>query len=126
MTLRPILRAYASACEDLLSIGHTLADEERSFLEYYVKELSRDLLSNNPTVETVIAESHKVNRVVGLKPLAPCLIQNNRGPRECIRARSSGSMGIIGSTGCNHGRIDREGSSGGGMYGGRWAHVQSL
>jgi hypothetical protein len=67
MTLRPILRAYASACEDLLSIGHTLADEECSFLEYYVKELSRDLLSNNPTVETVIAESHKVNRSGGPK-----------------------------------------------------------
>ena len=56
MTLRPILRAYSCACEHLLSIGHTLTPEERSFIEYYVNELSRELLSDNPTVETVSAE----------------------------------------------------------------------
>ena len=56
MSLRPVLRAYSSACEHLLSIRDTLTDEERSFIEYYVNELSRDLLSDRRTVETVTAE----------------------------------------------------------------------
>jgi hypothetical protein len=50
MNLRRELRAYSRACEHLLSLGHTLTDEERSFLEYYANELSRVLLSDKPTV----------------------------------------------------------------------------
>jgi hypothetical protein len=50
MNLRQELLAFSRACEHLFSLGHTLTDEERSLLEYYVNVLSRELLSDKSTV----------------------------------------------------------------------------
>ena len=43
------IAAYCRACEELLSKDSTLTEDERSLLEYYVNELSRELLSDKPT-----------------------------------------------------------------------------
>ena len=48
MNLRQELLAYSRACEHVLSIKAELTDEERRLLEYYVNELSREVLSDKP------------------------------------------------------------------------------
>jgi hypothetical protein len=48
MNLRQEFLAYTRACEHLLCLGGTLTDDERGLLEYYVKELSREFLSETP------------------------------------------------------------------------------
>jgi hypothetical protein len=48
MNLRQELLAYSRACEHVLSIKAELTDEERNLLEYYVNELSREILSDKP------------------------------------------------------------------------------
>ena len=47
--LRRELLAVTRACEHLLSIHVALTEDERSLLEYYIGELSRELLSDKPT-----------------------------------------------------------------------------
>lgn len=54
--LRPEVLAFTRACEHLLSTEVTLTEEERNLLEYYVKELSREFLSDGPTVRVRISE----------------------------------------------------------------------
>lgn len=44
------LMAFTRACERLLSKEGTLNEDERSLLEYYVNDLSRQFLSDKPTV----------------------------------------------------------------------------
>lgn len=44
------ITAYTRACERLLSKEGTLTEDERSLLEYYVKELSREFFSAMPTL----------------------------------------------------------------------------
>jgi hypothetical protein len=44
------IAAYARACERLLSKEGLLTEDERSLLEYYVHELSREFLSDGPSV----------------------------------------------------------------------------
>jgi hypothetical protein len=39
------IRAFGRACEHLLSTEITLNDDERSLVEYYVKEVSRKFVS---------------------------------------------------------------------------------
>ena len=41
---------YVRSCEGLLSREGLLTEDERSLLEYYIKELSRELLADKPTV----------------------------------------------------------------------------
>ena len=48
------------ACERLLSTEITLTAEERDLLEYYVKELSRELLSAQPTLRLRSPSEHQV------------------------------------------------------------------
>ena len=43
------IATYCRACEELLSKEGTLTEDERGLLEYYVNELSRELLSDKPT-----------------------------------------------------------------------------
>ena len=44
------IAAYIRACERLLSKDGSFTEDERGLLEYYVNELSRELLSDKPTV----------------------------------------------------------------------------
>jgi hypothetical protein len=44
------LTAFTRACERLLSKEGPLNEDERSLLEYYVNDLSREFLLNNETV----------------------------------------------------------------------------
>jgi predicted nucleic acid-binding Zn finger protein len=48
MELRRELLAYSRACEHVLSIKAELTEDERGLLEYYVNELSREVLSDKP------------------------------------------------------------------------------
>ena len=57
MNLRQEIRAYTRACEQLLSADGKLTDDERSLVEYYMNELSRELLSDKPTVRLRYKES---------------------------------------------------------------------
>ena len=41
---------YVRSCEGLLSREGVLTEDERSLLEYYMNELSRELLADKPTV----------------------------------------------------------------------------
>jgi hypothetical protein len=43
----PEIAVYTRACEGLLSKEGRLTEDERSLLEYYVHELSRELLSED-------------------------------------------------------------------------------
>jgi hypothetical protein len=49
MNLRREVLAYTRACEQLLSVDLKLSDDERSLLEYYLNELSREFLPEQPT-----------------------------------------------------------------------------
>ena len=51
------IAVFSRACERLLSKEGTLTDDERSLLEYYVNELSREFLSDKPTVRLRYRES---------------------------------------------------------------------
>ena len=55
------IAAYTRACERLLSKEGTLNEDERNLLEYYVKELSREFLSDQPTIRVRYTESVGVN-----------------------------------------------------------------
>ena len=46
------IRAYSRACEHLLSTETTLNDDERSLVEYYVKEVSRRFISAELSMQT--------------------------------------------------------------------------
>ena len=52
--------AYTRACEQLLSKEGTLTEDERGLIEYYVNELSRELLSDKPTVRVRYKETVRV------------------------------------------------------------------
>ena len=63
---------YVRACEHLLCKEGTLTDDERGLLEYYVKELSRELLGSSSQVYSTlergkeagaVQKSSSVNRV---------------------------------------------------------------
>lgn len=54
---------YVRSCEGLLSRERVLTQDERSLLEYYMKELSRELLAYKPTVRLDYNESVRVERV---------------------------------------------------------------
>ena len=62
MNLRKEMRAYTRACEELLSINAKLTDDERSLLEYYMNELSRELLADKPTVQLRYNATQSVER----------------------------------------------------------------
>ena len=51
------ITAFTRACERLLSQEGTLNEDERSLLEYYVNDLSREFLSDKPTLRTRSQES---------------------------------------------------------------------
>ena len=70
MNLRQEMRAYTRACEQLLSVNGKLTDDERSLLEYYMNELSRELLSDKPTVRLRYSESAAVESA--RKPKSQC------------------------------------------------------
>jgi hypothetical protein len=55
--LRPEVLAFTRACEHLLSVEMTVTEEERIVLDYYVNELSREFLSDGPTVRIRMSES---------------------------------------------------------------------
>ena len=44
------IASFSRASESLLSKEGTLTEDERSLLEYYINELSREYLSDNPMV----------------------------------------------------------------------------
>jgi hypothetical protein len=44
------IAAYSRACEHLLSREEMLTEDERSLVEYYVNELSREYLSDKRTM----------------------------------------------------------------------------
>ena len=54
------IAVYTRACECLLSKEGTLTEDERSLLEYYINELSREYLSDNPMVRLRYNESAPV------------------------------------------------------------------
>jgi hypothetical protein len=56
------IAAYTRACERLLSREEALTEDERSLLEYYVKELSREFLSDKPMVRRGDAETASIQR----------------------------------------------------------------
>ena len=60
MNLRREIRAYTRACEHLLSLPERLTDEERDLLKYYLNELSREYLSDKPTVRSRYPEATAV------------------------------------------------------------------
>ena len=53
------------ACACLISQDLTLTDEERSFLEYYMEELSREFFSGKPTIRLTGRESSDIESVEG-------------------------------------------------------------
>jgi hypothetical protein len=54
---------YVRSCEGLLSREQLLTEDERSLLEYYMNELSRELLADKPTVRLHYHETVRVERV---------------------------------------------------------------
>ena len=48
--VRQEIAIYSRACERLLSKKGTLTEDERSLVEFYVNELSRELLPDKSTV----------------------------------------------------------------------------
>lgn len=63
--LRPEVLAFTRACEHLLSIEMTVTEEERILLDYYVNELSRELLSDGPSVRIRMSEPAAVKSPAG-------------------------------------------------------------
>jgi hypothetical protein len=63
--LRPEVLAFTRACEHLLSIEMTATEEERILLDYYVNELSRELLSDGPSVRIRMSEPAAVKSPAG-------------------------------------------------------------
>jgi hypothetical protein len=57
MNLRREVLAYTRACEQLLSVDLKLSDDERSLLEYYLNELSREFLLEKPIVRVLNTDS---------------------------------------------------------------------
>jgi hypothetical protein len=57
MNLRREILAYTRACEQLLSVDLKLSDDERSLLEYYLNELSREFLPEKPIVRVLNTDS---------------------------------------------------------------------
>jgi hypothetical protein len=57
MNLRREVLAYTRACEQLLSVDLKLSDDERSLLEYYLNELSREFLPEKPIVRVLNTDS---------------------------------------------------------------------
>ena len=55
------IAAYIRASERLLSREEKLTEDERSLLEYYVNELSREFLSSKPTVQLRYNETAPAN-----------------------------------------------------------------
>lgn len=53
---------YVRSCEGLLSREGVLTQDERSLLEYYMNELSRELLADKPTVPLHYNETVRVER----------------------------------------------------------------
>jgi hypothetical protein len=53
---------YVRSCEGLLSREGVLTEDERSLLEYYMKELSRELLADKPAVRRRYNEKARVER----------------------------------------------------------------
>jgi hypothetical protein len=51
------IAAYCRACEGLLSKEGTLTEDEQSLVEYYVNELLREYLSDEPMVRLRYQES---------------------------------------------------------------------
>jgi hypothetical protein len=62
MNLRRELLTFSRSCEHLLSLDVKVTDEERSLVEYYVNELSRELLSDQPAVRLRYTETVTTNR----------------------------------------------------------------
>jgi hypothetical protein len=56
------IATYTRACERLLSREEMLTEDERSLLEYYVNELSRQFLSAKPMVRRGDAETASIQR----------------------------------------------------------------
>ena len=63
--LRPEVLAFTRACEHLLSIEMTVTEEERILLDYYVNELSRELLLDGPSVRIRMSEPAAVKSPAG-------------------------------------------------------------
>ena len=63
--VRPEVLAFTRACEDLLSIEIMVTEEERILLDYYVNELSREFLSDGPTVHIRMSEPAAVKSPAG-------------------------------------------------------------
>jgi hypothetical protein len=57
MNLRREVLAHTRACEQLLSVDLKLSDDERSLLEYYLNELSREFLPEKPIVRVLNTDS---------------------------------------------------------------------
>jgi hypothetical protein len=53
---------YVRSCEALLSRERVLTEDERSLLEYYMKELSGELLADKQTVRQHYNETVRVER----------------------------------------------------------------
>lgn len=56
------IAAFSRSSESLLSKEGTLTEDERSLLEYYVNELSREFLSAKPMVRGGDAETASIQR----------------------------------------------------------------
>jgi hypothetical protein len=54
--IRDEVFSITRACERLLSTELKLTDDERSLLEYYMNELSREFFSDKPTVCTRVSD----------------------------------------------------------------------
>jgi hypothetical protein len=63
--LRPEVLAFTRACEHSLSIEMTVTEDERILLDYYVNELSREFLSDGPTVRLRMSEPAAVKSPAG-------------------------------------------------------------
>ena len=60
--VRQELTAFTRACERLLSQEGSLNEDERSLLEYYVNDLSRQFLPDKQTVRVPYNETVAVKR----------------------------------------------------------------
>jgi hypothetical protein len=60
--IRQELTAFTRACERLLSQEGSLNEDERSLLEYYVNDLSRQFLPDKQTVQLPYNETVAVKR----------------------------------------------------------------
>ena len=60
--IRQEITAFTRACERLLSQGGTLNEDERSLLEYYVNDLSREFLQVSRLWDYGTSKLHQSNR----------------------------------------------------------------